>query len=49
MDGHTLHALFGSYDNSGEPQPLVNRKSTILGVIITFAVRMDLGGGQWES
>ncbi|KAJ0135135.1 hypothetical protein CTA2_2375, partial [Colletotrichum tanaceti] len=36
MDGATLHRLLGTADNSGEPQPLVNRQSTILGVVITF-------------
>ncbi|KAF6799461.1 hypothetical protein CSOJ01_12488 [Colletotrichum sojae] len=37
MDGATLHEMMGGYDNSGEPQPLVNKKATILGVVIAFA------------
>ncbi|KXH53988.1 hypothetical protein CSAL01_09871 [Colletotrichum salicis] len=37
MDGATIHALYGTADNSGEPQPLVNKPSTILGVVIAFA------------
>ncbi|GKT61702.1 integral membrane protein [Colletotrichum tofieldiae] len=38
MDGATIHKLFGTADNSGEPEPLVNKKGTILGVVISFAV-----------
>ncbi|KAK1993530.1 hypothetical protein LX36DRAFT_642928 [Colletotrichum falcatum] len=38
MDGATINRLFGTADNSHEPEPLVNRKSTILGVVIAFMV-----------
>ncbi|KAK1948910.1 hypothetical protein LY78DRAFT_697970 [Colletotrichum sublineola] len=37
MDGATIHKLFGTADNSHEPEPLVNKTGTILGVVITFA------------
>ncbi|TEA17190.1 hypothetical protein C8034_v000593 [Colletotrichum sidae] len=36
MDGATIHKLFGKYDNSHEPKPLVNEPATILGVVISF-------------
>ncbi|GKT45251.1 uncharacterized protein ColSpa_05432 [Colletotrichum spaethianum] len=36
MDGATIQRLFGTADNSGEPEPLVNKKGTILGVVISF-------------
>ncbi|KAI3542328.1 hypothetical protein CSPX01_07083 [Colletotrichum filicis] len=38
MDGATIHALYGTADNSGEPTPLVNKTPTILGVVIAFAI-----------
>ncbi|CCF41700.1 hypothetical protein CH063_11903 [Colletotrichum higginsianum] len=38
MDGATIHKLLGTADNSGEPEPLVNKQSTVLGVVISFAV-----------
>ncbi|KAK1566070.1 uncharacterized protein LY79DRAFT_529490 [Colletotrichum navitas] len=38
MDGATIVKLFGTADNSREPEPLVNKTSTILGVVISFAV-----------
>ncbi|OHW98770.1 integral membrane protein [Colletotrichum incanum] len=38
MDGATIHKLFGTADNSGEPEPLVNKQGTILGVVISFTV-----------
>ncbi|KAK2031362.1 hypothetical protein LX32DRAFT_671741 [Colletotrichum zoysiae] len=37
MDGATINRLFGTADNSHEPEPLVNKQSTILGVVISFA------------
>ncbi|TID06080.1 hypothetical protein CH35J_000277 [Colletotrichum higginsianum] len=38
MDGATIHKLLGTADNSGEPEPLVNKQSTVLGVVISFTV-----------
>ncbi|KAF9872313.1 hypothetical protein CkaCkLH20_10140 [Colletotrichum karsti] len=38
MDGKMIHDLFGTQDNSQEPEPLVNKTSTILGVAISFQV-----------
>lgn len=38
MDGATIQALFGTADNSQEPEPLINKTETILGVVISFAV-----------
>lgn len=32
----TLVDLIGAVDNLGEPQPVLNRKSAILGVVISF-------------
>jgi hypothetical protein len=36
----TLMGLIGVVDNFGEPTPLVNKRETILGLCIVFAVRI---------
>jgi hypothetical protein len=36
----TLMELIGVADNFGEPMPLVNKRETILGLCIVFAVRI---------
>ncbi|KAL0930378.1 uncharacterized protein CTRU02_214453 [Colletotrichum truncatum] len=39
MDGQTIQRLFGGgHDNSHEPEPLVNKRSTILSLVISFQV-----------
>jgi hypothetical protein len=38
--GGTLMELIGVADNFGEPTPLVNKRETILGLCIVFAVRI---------
>ncbi|OLN95789.1 hypothetical protein CCHL11_02727 [Colletotrichum chlorophyti] len=44
MDGATIVKYFGTADNSHEPEPLVNRQSTILGIVITFKAFSTLCG-----
>lgn len=34
----SLFALIGAVDNLDEPTPLINRRTTILGLVITFLV-----------
>ena len=36
---HSLYDLLGSYDNLDEPQPFINKQSSILSIVITFMVR----------
>jgi hypothetical protein len=38
MSSTSLISLLGEEDNLSEPIPLVNRKATILGVVITFMI-----------
>jgi hypothetical protein len=38
----TLMGLIGVADNFGEPTPQINKRETILGLCITFTVRLGL-------